>query len=339
MAVVMCMILTACGNGSSDKKEKYSKYKELYNYLEDGDYDSAFAYIVEHSEKAEENNRYENDFGDNIQSGKNELPEEVAERIDVMYGEWKPLYTGDAEKITSVSINRDGGFICDEQILSWKYTSEGTYNNWRCYWFDLFEADKKAGSFYLIFYDNSDIEIHLSFEGACNPEDWIELYRPSYYEVIDITMDNWQDYFEVEYSMSFDENEFGEYTNSDISAYFVLKDEYRGRFSDILFCESYEEKVIESGAVEFAYEYGKKSITFDPVEKTYSFDGTFVSEGESTSIIGFYLYSDNTSIAAYVSSVYYSADELADGIVDYFKENIRPIRIKLQLYMLPDANS
>ncbi len=295
---------------------------------------------MEHSEKAEEKNRNENDFGDNISSdiesdeSEETLPEEFAERIAVMFGEWKPLYISDAEKITSVSINEDGGFFCDEQLLSWKYTGDGTYNNNECYYFDLLNADENVGGFFLYFCDNGDICLEMdAFDNNS-----IDLYKPSYYEVIDITMDNWQDYFEVENSMSFDENEFGEHTFSDISTYFVLKDEYRGRFSHSLFCESYEEKVIERGAVEFSYEYGKKNITFDPAEKTCSFDGEFVSEGEGTNITGFYLSSDNTCISACVGSSYQSAAELEDGIVDLFKENIKPLCIKLQIYMLHTAD-
>ena len=50
-------------------------------------------------------------------------------------------------------------------------------------------------------------------------------YSESQYEPIEITLDNWQDYFEFKEYHKFEENGFGEFESASTSYYLITKDE------------------------------------------------------------------------------------------------------------------
>lgn len=82
------------------------------------------------------------------------------------------------------------------------------------------------------------------------------------YTAVEITMDNWQDYFELKVVENWEKNDFGEVDTLVLSSGLALRDEYR-------------ENALGDGKTEITYEmafdFGERSIEIDFENQTYEF--------------------------------------------------------------------
>ena len=94
--------------------------------------------------------------------------------------------------------------------------------------------------------------------------------RISGMETVEITMDNWQEYFEIKTAETWQKDDFGQIANLEIVTYVALKEAYLDRVD------------LENSDVTVGYRYGwdLMNCTLDLEEPSYKFNGVKSSYGE-----------------------------------------------------------
>ena len=94
---------------------------------------------------------------------------------------------------------------------------------------------------------------------------------------VEITMDNWEEYFVLEAAYDLFENSFGEYDNIHLGKAFCLRQEYAEKF--VTDSEEYKSKV----GFELQYTTEHRKVTIDPVSGTYEIgEETYFTDAEIT---------------------------------------------------------
>lgn len=94
---------------------------------------------------------------------------------------------------------------------------------------------------------------------------------------VEITMDNWEEYFVLEDAYDLFENSFGEYDNIHLGKAFCLRQEYAEKF--VTDSEEYKSKV----GFELQYTTEHRKVTIDPVSGTYEIgEETYFTDAEIT---------------------------------------------------------
>lgn len=137
-------------------------------------------------------------------------------------------------------------------------------------------------------------------------------YNESQYELVEITLDNWNTYFEVIATPVFEQNAFGEYDDFKLSHRFQLKDEY----FPLLNAE--ETKI----SIEVTYNYVERECNVDFENLTYEL-GEALRTAESSKITdSFYAYKDCFYCVPFGIESYYN------GVYQYSYEDVEVIRIQ-----------
>ena len=199
--IVLCLLLSTCGN-------KGGEYDQLIALLEKGEYQSAHYYIDSLQRKEQEENKKD---------------DKKESQIATLYGEWTLSSNyGNEDAFETVSFDKDGSCKIGKDSFKWRMTDEqDTYIN-----VDVTEGETKAYRIGLNL-GNKEISLSLSkYEGDLTKS--IGEYKNlDLYEAIEITTENWDEYFEITDEGRFSENAFGEVKSFTYYQYLSLKDEYR----------------------------------------------------------------------------------------------------------------
>ncbi len=147
------------------------------------------------------------------------------------------------------------------------------------------------------------------------------------YEIVEITLDNWQEYFEIVGYMTYRDNAFGEAESCYFRNELRLKEEYWSRLAANM--------MDDKGAIEFSYDYGKKVATIDLANRTYSF-GEFTVERSGTATDEFSYNNEGNYIYVYLETDNIGSYEIDNGLLETARDNFEPIRIRLVLYLIAE---
>lgn len=326
LALIMCLSLCACDNNNPDPSypEEFSKYEELFRYLEIDDYESAIAFI-------------QNYFG--INGGENTVPpldsapdsgigDDSDPGTDDVFSDWLPRLCGDWERIPweessgveNVTFFENGTVTIGVDTYTWKFSYCDEYSPCVA----IYDGDEAAGSF-VLFLSSNDFygEITLGAENTKNAQ----LFKPALYEIISITPENYLDYFSFEQEIGFGENAFGEATWCYIDTYLQLKDEFSARLSHKLTRD-------HNGALEYSYEDGLRQVTIDLNERTCTF-GEFTSYGTRTATVQGGYNSSIDYLVFFLDRAIAYERQIQDGEV-YMYTNLGVVRIDLTIYLVKE---
>ena len=295
LLLVAAVSLSLCACGQTDPRiEKYENYHLIIECLENGDYDKAIDIIEgwagEHSEDSA-----------TISSVATEptkpalTPEQLAWQADAV-GTWIPNKTASEDGHTGFTINPDGTCTLDGKNYTWQIgnsTETGTQ-------ITVLEGDAEA--YMLRLSVNSDYGYKKASlapfaDGHASNILAGSYYRNEDYTVVEITSDNWQDYFEIDEVLAAGKNAFGEFENLRSQRCFRLKD-----------AESIVNAGLSSGAVEYKYVSTCLDVAVDFENMTYTAGAARnATDCNDTEKLGYVTAPDNTqyygvSIGGFVAS-------------------------------------
>ena len=246
--------------------------------------------------------------------------------MPILCGDWEVLYRNDVELVDAISFSEDGTLTIGNQSFSWEILSESSSD----LLLNVSAGGKGVG---YVGFEMRDNEPALFV--SLNEYDYpIYFYQPSCYETISVTTDNWQEYFEIRQSEAFLEDAFDDATAVHLTWKLCLKEEYYDRISHIIMDDPFDEAVVDTGAVEYSFDYGTKSFSVDFDNRTFSFEDDFAPTDSDTAIAQFGL-SDDTFYA--ILSGFYIYKESVESDATYiFMDNYEFTRMKLDLYLIAE---
>ena len=299
--VILCILLSNCGN-------KGGKYDQLIALLEKGEYQSAHYYIDSLQRKEQEENKKD---------------DKKESQIAKLYGEWTVSSNyGNEDAFETVSFDKDGTCKIGKDSFKWRMTDEqDTYIN-----VDVTEGEAKRYRVGLTL-GNKEISLSLSeYEGENGMTNSIGDYRNlDFYDAVEITAENWDEYFELVDEGKFGENEFGEVTSFQYYQYLSLKEEYIDKFSNSL------SKLV----MELDFTYGKKGCQVDFESKKYTLTDSYeVDTYERDSSIYSFNYSSYEDVAYYRTTLMSPYFNKENSYLSDFKTNMEIIRVQGTIYLL-----
>lgn len=251
LVVVMCLSITAC---ASKKEKLYDKYEKLIEALEDEDFEGAMKEVIELYEKAEDetddniwgNGGIGNGDGDD---GEDEVDPEVEAMKAALPGEWIPtIYYAEEEGCTAFVLNEDGTTTINGEDYTWEISNmSSSYGS-----INVNSGDTKVYSLEISKYEDGSYGINIY-----EPVDEYSsthigrFYRAADYTKLEITKDNWDDYFEIIERSYVNKNDFGELTSITVDFDIVLKEKYgkvNGELSKTVIEYSYKDILVKYSA-------------------------------------------------------------------------------------------
>ncbi len=261
---VMCLGITSCG--ASEEEKLYEKYEDIISALEKGKYDKAIEKINKLEEK--EDKKDKEDDEDDVNGGfggiiGGDLSDE--EKANNMYaeiiGEWIPTINFAENYGEDVLTFRDDKTVTYEDVT---YTTEVNYVfNEDSMSLLIKENDVAAFEFNI----DRDSEGNLSASLYTHTDDGISEYMGDFYfsadyEKIELTADNFYDYFEVVEEIEQNKNDFDEVVSLSVRNNYVFKSEY-----------GIVNESISKAVVEYSYTYDYYDIECDFENATYEVTG------------------------------------------------------------------
>lgn len=259
LVVVMSLSLCACGQSGSDaQSELYEKYQGIIDNLENGHYQNAIDLIENMAEQNSGDANADADSDHKTDSDKPVLtPEQIAWQNNAV-GTWFPDESASKDGHTGFTLKDDGTCVVDGKDYTWTIGNASETNAQ----IEVLDGQTKVhmlqfslhsdfGYKKASLYTYSDAYSAHSTNGT--------YYRDGDYSVVEITNDNWQDYFEIKEVISVKENPFGEISQFYGYTYFVLKDT----------C-GVANVALSSGGVECQFVSACQDVTVDLTNLTYA---------------------------------------------------------------------
>lgn len=194
-----------------------------------------------------------------------------------LFGQWEVFHRDDVGKIEPVVICEDGTLQIGDQSYQWQ-----VHENW-------YESDTELK---IVLLDNTAMlyemtiwrengDLHGQLKDTNN--EYIILYKPSYYEILTITVDNIYDYFEMVNTWEEERNGFNEVVGVYMWSEFVLKEPYASRVSYVNHRAGVE-PVVDRGAIEWRYQQGSFDVLLND-DHTFTLENC-VSKLEKTEVSG-----------------------------------------------------
>lgn len=269
----------------------------------------------------------------NLDAEEAAINEFLASWADVLYGQWEVFHRDDVGKIDPVIVCDDGTVKIGDQTFSWELNENWMYltNELR-----IIICDSATMLYEMtLWWEEGDI--HGQLKDANN--EYIILYKPSYYEILTITVDNIYDYFEMVNIWEEESNGFGEVVGTYIWSEFVLKEPYATRVSYVNH-RAGAEIVVDRGAIEWRYQQGSFDVLLND-DHTYTLENCVSKCGKTEVQAG-----DGFTRSSYRFEVprtngwYKSGEDLdveqwrAHNDNGYFDFEV--VRVKLTLYLIPE---
>lgn len=320
LIAALCLALAACG--------KESKYADLERMLDEGRYSEALAYIL--ALQGGSGLIAVPEGGSSAGTAAPKIDDESQAIIDSLMGDW--IYTGTEEDAPKAfTFRKDGTCTVDGQEMTWEYGSDGSFmgSGIRIVYLQLKEGESET----------YEISASLSDKGVTvfdcqNDNEYFSYYIcPDRYETVELTLDNWQEYFEWTEEFFHGTDAFGDISSRGTYYRFVLKQAYLDRLSDY---------AGNTGAVEITYSTANHRITINSDGTTYTkggFADVGYTGGTHTGKHGLFLHYSNTWFGAeYCSELVWQADEhygsLAGQMFCEYVETRSVDRIQGTLYLL-----
>lgn len=227
LAIVLCLSMTACGD---------KEYDELIELLEAGDYESAIAYIRS-MQGSDGGLKLDGTLGVQVETNATEpLTAETTAILNKIPGKW--VCTTEKENAPKEFLFRaDGTCTVDGRPLTWKRNGTTTHSstNGKSI-ISLTLQEGNANCYDVTFYQGKGEEIVFTCEVYTDSESTksisgVYYIDPDAYDIVVLSVDNWQDYFEWTEAFYHDTNAFGEVSSLGTKYYFSLKEEYCDRLS------------------------------------------------------------------------------------------------------------
>lgn len=297
LALAMCLSLAGCGK---------SEHAALLTMLEKGEYENAHYYIDDLKRQAAEKEKGETES-----------------IVPLLYGEWMlGSDYGNENAPETISFTEDGTCEIAGSSLKWRVTSES--ENYIQVSIAEGEVRKYSCS---VNAEGREVILSLSqIEDEENSRGVGEYRNKALYDVIEITKDNYQDYFEMQDEGQFSENAFGEISDFYLCQYLALKKEYVTRVSSV-----------SQLVMELKLDQGEKGCKVDMAAKTYEVqDGFKPDEYEHESSIYQFNYNGTEgeeSYRAQIATGYYDEEK---QLVPYYRDNMQVLRVEGKLYLLKE---
>lgn len=247
LVAALSLSLCAC---SLLPNNKYQKYETIIDNLENGNYDTAIGLIENMAQQSGEAD------GETDSTEPALTPEQIAWQAKVV-GTWTPSENAAKEGHTGFVIKDDGSCTVDGKACTWTI---GNANETGAR-IDVRDGQKMAYELHISVHEDygyKQASMNIYMDEYSIQSTMGTYYRNEDYTEVEITNDNWQDYFEVKEVIKLQENSFGEVDEFWGYTYFRLKDT----------CG-----VINSNLSSVAMEYSSVStcqdITVDLTNKTY----------------------------------------------------------------------
>ncbi len=277
LLLVAAMSLCLCACGQTDSRiEKYEKYQLIIEHLEDGNYDKVIDIIEgwagQHSAGSET-------ISATVPTEPTKpalTPEQLAWQADAV-GTWIPDETASKDSHTGFAIKADGTCVVDGKDYTWTI---GNASKTSAH-IDVLDGETKVHMLQLSVnadygYKRATLYTYTDANNAQSTKG--TYYRNEDYTIVEITNDNWQEYFEIKEVLSTDKNAFGEFDKLRSQNCFRLKD-----------AESTVNSVLSSGGVEYQYVSACLDVTVDFENMTYTTSETRNSaDRNSTAELGYY---------------------------------------------------
>lgn len=315
LVCTLCLGMTACSFG---------KYSELTKLLDNGDYDTAIAYIE--GLKAADSGELLLDTGEADSSGDG-VPDTAL--LQSFIGDWENAYE-DSEGPKKLSIKEDGTCTLDGISTTWSldesmYTisdSDDVY---------LKIAKDESSGYRLKMKTNGKGETALSGGTYETNSSGMMTYtvagityiNPANYEIVEVTTENWQEYFELTEETAHETNAFGEIDSFHTTYRFSLKQKYYDMLG---------EYIKGSGAVETKYTPAIYTFKIDIENKTYTKD-TLQHKNPATKDVDTLSSQETFFGANYAGYSVFGVDSMTPTTTTTYPEDVQVIRVACTLYL------
>ena len=271
LAFVLCFSLVAC---AAEPAREENKYAELERMLDEGRYGDAMSYIL----SLQGSNSSSVPLWGIGQPGDGTHPDEdpdtdkepdaeVLALIDELMGEWV-IVDENKDAPQRIVFREDGTCTVDGTEMTWKReaTSLPDGNDFVTL-LSVWEGEVER---YGVYQPSKTDAGELSFtigkvEGNTISLNSTRYICPDHYEAVELTMDNWQEYFEFTTESYHDTDAFGDLSGLSMGYKIALKEEYFNRLS---------QRRPGTGAVEISYKSSQQCHAY------VNSDGISYSVGE-----------------------------------------------------------
>ena len=261
LVLVMCLAITSCG--ASEKEELYDKYEKVIEALEDKDYEEAVGEIYELYQKDEEeteDGKWGGSKDDEDETEEEKIDPEIEAMKAAIPGEWIPTtYAVEDKGLTNMTFNEDGTVTVNDESYTWEIKDMySTYGN-----ISIKTGDTDVYTLSFSKYDDGSYRIGFNEYVDENSSNYIgEFYRAADYTKLEITAENWDNYFEIIETSEISKNAFGEAEEIYVNFDMVLKEEY-GKVNDS----------ISKTVLEYSYKDIRVKYSADLASGSYTMGG------------------------------------------------------------------
>lgn len=262
LALTLCFALAACSpeNNTQTDSRQYDKYAHIFDLLEAGNYEAAHNAINALSPE------------DQTQIGRDETPNGLSGFTTEEVGSWL-IGQWISKNGQTTTLNADGSCTIAGENLTWFI--DDVSGEQQCA-VRVFRGDRQCYALETWTDDDWGFGVMavrpVNEDGVITGEQF-NYNRATDFTAVEISMDNWQEYFEYKETHAFSENAFGEIELFRLSNYLLNKDDiviYSG-LSDV--------------AVEYTYTYSERELTLDTEARTYTLGEIKDQEEEETTVI------------------------------------------------------
>ncbi len=283
LVAVLCICLCAC-----QQDKTYEKYQTIIDNLENGNYQNAID-LIENMAQANSEDSNTDGSGDSDASDVPALtPEQIAWKTKAV-GTWIPDKTASEGGHTGFTVKDDGTCVVDGKNYTWAIgnASENSAQ------LNVLDGQTKVYLLNLSVhsgygYNRASLYTYTSEHNSTSTNG--SYYRNEDYTVVEITNDNWQDYFEIKEVLSGKKNAFGEINEFWGHTYFQLKD---GTVNSAL----------SSGGTEYQYVSTCQEITVDLTNMTYTPVGEVKNTADRNNTMEWRLSTDSNQAEYYGVSI------------------------------------
>ena len=232
LAIILCLGLSACGD------KKAGKYDDLIAMLDAGKYEEAISHIKEMQPDGdgttEGTNSLQGIVIPGVIQGDNQSDDaEAAAMVPLLMGQWD-FCSEDNDKLPKKWVfHKDGTCYADDVQLQWK--SEGLMNfindAVKRLRIRIYTGDDTKYTMLLCQRETGELGLTCSAEGNYVIYIGCDYIRPEQYEIVELTLDNWSEYFEWTETFSHETDAFGDISTRYKNFCLTLKQPYLARMS------------------------------------------------------------------------------------------------------------
>ncbi len=265
------------------------KYQAVIDQLEDGNYQNAID-LIENMATLDKGENNEKNAGDAVEEDSNKQPELTQEQIawkEKVVGNWFADDRATEAGHTGFVVKEDGTCTIDGKAYTWKMGNASPTSAW----LEVWDGQSKLYGLQISINGNYGYKRASLFQytGEHNSTSTDGAYYcAEEYDVIEITSDNWQEYFEVKEVVATNKNAFGEVDRFFGVTYFRLKDSYGTVNAALSF-----------GGTEYQYVSTCQDVTVDLTNMTYTPVGDVHNTADSNSTSEWHQTTDSNNTLYY----------------------------------------